>query len=281
MKKQRANMMSCILWLVAIWISYPTSTLAIETNSQGEVIETLGTGTINWTTRRLEASGVADPDQPVYSRVRAAQIAARAELLTIIKGLRIRGQYGIIQGVLRKDISEVDLEGFLGNSYVTEPVINNLGLVEAKAFVFLDRQGNSVLLPDKGMLKTEGVRSPPSASKPLPSRYSGLIIDARGLGLKPALAPRILGGPNHLEVYGGAAVDKEYALNKGLMGYTASMEKARALNERIGATPLEIKAVAAVDGTDAEISLDDALIISSALKAYDFLKECRVVMVLN
>ena len=120
------------------------STEAIEVNEDGEVIEPIGKGSINWTTRKLEACGVADPNQSVYGQQKAAQIAARAELLAIFKGIRIRGDYGVIDGLLRKDISEVEIEGFLKHSYVTKPKTNELGLIECNAFVYLDKNENTI-----------------------------------------------------------------------------------------------------------------------------------------
>lgn len=51
MNKKRANVVAFILWLSSLVTGFPALALAIETNPQGEVIETLGTGTINWTCR--------------------------------------------------------------------------------------------------------------------------------------------------------------------------------------------------------------------------------------
>jgi len=274
-----------IVFMLGLLLTFPAlsnSAKAVEVNENGEVIEPSGKGSINWTTRKLEASGIADPDQPVYGQVKAAQMAARAELLTILRGIRIRGEYGVIQGVLRKDINEVQLEGFLANSYVTKPRTNELGLIEAKAFVYLDRNGNTLLMPEKAVSAPDtGSWHPPETVARSHTRYTGLIIDARGLDLKPAMAPRILVEGGLLEVYGSGGADEKADLIYGFAGYAGTMEKARTMKERIGGNPLEIKATAAVNVTDVVISTEDVIGIAKALKSYDFFKEGKVVIVVN
>lgn len=259
-----------------------SSVTAIEVNENGEVIEPSGKGAINWTTRKLEACGIADPDQPVYGQVKAAQLAARAELLAILRGIRIRGEYGVIQGILRKDISEANIEGFLANSYVTRPMTNELGLIEAKAFVYLDRQGNTLLMP-KNVVSSPDTRTwhPPETITPSSAQHTGLIIDARGLELKPAMAPRILVEGELLELYGSEFAAQKADLTNGFAEYAGTIHKANAMKKRIGENPLIVKATTAVNVTDVVISREDAIEIASALKAYDFFKERRVVIVVN
>jgi len=45
---------------------------------------------------------------------------------------------------------------------------------------------------------------------------SGLIVDARGLGLRPAMAPKVL-DQNGQEVYGSKFVSREYAVDIGMV----------------------------------------------------------------
>ena len=210
--------------------------------------------------------------------------AARAELLAILKGIRIRGEYGVIQGLLRKDISEATIEGFLANSYVTKPKTNELRLIEAKAFVYLDRQGNNLLVPENMIFPTETQtwRSPEMiTSSSVKSTYTGLIIDARGLDLKPAMAPRILVEGEFLELYGSGFSEQKPDPTYGFAGYAGTICKASAMKERIGENPLIVKATLALNVTDVVISREDAIEIASALKTYDFFKERRVVIVVN
>jgi hypothetical protein len=202
--------------------------------------------------------------------------------MAILRGIRIRGEYGVIQGILRKDISEANIEGFLANSYVTRPRTNELGLIEAKAFVYLDRRGNTLLMP-KNVVSSPDTRTwhPSETIIPSSTQYTGLIIDARGLDLKPAMAPKILVEGELLELYGSGFAEQKADLTNGFAGYAGTIHKANAMKERIGENPLIVKATVAVNVTDVVISREDAIEIANALKSYDFFKERRVVIVVN
>lgn len=271
------------LGLTVLIIGWGYLACAIEITDTGEVIEQSANGYFNWTVRKLEAIGFADPNQPAYAQVKAAQIAARAELLAILRGIRIRGEYGIIDGLMRKDISEVELEGFISNSYVTTPKMNERGLVEAKAFVYLDNSGNTMLIPQRVLLNQENKKWETSEGNNggTVSKRTGLIIDARGLGLKPGLAPRVLVEGEMSGTYGSDPAEMAIAYDSGFVGYVGSMEKAHAMKDRIGENPLEIRAVGKANTSDIVIGRLGAAAISRSLKQYDFLKECRVVVVVN
>jgi len=260
--------------------AFPAQPKALEINDKGEVIEQRERGCINWTTRKLEAIGIADPNQSVYGQVKAAQIAARTELLAIFKGIRIRGDYGVIEGILRKDISEAKVEGYLAHSYVTKPGTYEFGLIEAKAFIYLDSEGTSILMPQKIVFGKQG-EVPSRQAHPSPANYTGLIIDARSLDLKPAIAPRILIEDALTELYPGGYARRGFALEQGLAGYAGTLQKARDMQRRIGDNPMVIRAERGADGTDVVISRKDATRIASAIESNDFLRECRVIIVVG
>ena len=115
------------------------------------------------------------------------------------------------------------------------------------------------------------------------SGATGLIVDGSGLSLKPALAPRILVQGKDEELYGRVTIDRQAAIKFGVVGYTDSVEKARALTERVGAHPLLVPALetAGTHGSDVVISVDDGAKILSADMKNGFMKECRVVFVIG
>lgn len=122
----------------------------------------------------------------------------------------------------------------------------------------------------------------PVAAAAAPSRkYTGLIIDASGLGASPAMLPKIVSQNGHV-LYGTGEIMRDYVVRMGLMGYQNSVARARA-QERVGANPLVIKAVA-VSGKnkcDYVISAADTALVQAAATATPLLKECRVVAVLD
>ena len=73
-------------------------------------------------------------------------------------------------------------------------------------------------------------------------KYTGLIVSAPGLGAKPAMFPQVLDGPSGLQVFGPNHVGKKYAIEKGVVGYAPSVQKAMG-HERVGKNPLVVKAI--------------------------------------
>ena len=75
---------------------------------------------------------------------------------------------------------------------------------------------------------------------------------------------------------------KKYAIEKGVVGYAPSVQKALG-HERVGKNPLVVKAVK-VEGLNRAklvVGREDALKIYAADKTGDFLKKCGVVIVIN
>jgi hypothetical protein len=111
--------------------------------------------------------------------------------------------------------------------------------------------------------------------------YTGLIIDATGLGIRPAMAPKIVDERGE-EIYGSRFVSREYAVDIGMVGYDKNLNNAR-YNERVAGTPLEIKAIKAQgpNKTDVVISNADAMKIHNAAANMNFLQQCKVMFVLD
>lgn len=267
-----------LLLALALWGSQVTAT---EINVRGEVVEHAANGSINWTTGRIEARGYADTAQSPYEQMRAAQLAARAELLTILRGIRIKGDYGAIRGVLEKDIHEGRLEGFLAHSRVTEPVVNTLGLVESTAYVYINDSGNAVLIPDTGLPEAGGGAAKPAKFFSQTAVYTGLIIDARGVPLKPAMSPRVLVEGELTEIYPPPASRTGLISRDTVPAYAGSMEKAFSLKERTGDSPMVVEAIGSANGTDVVIARKDASRIMSASRDHGFMGEGKVVIVVR
>ncbi len=121
----------------------------------------------------------------------------------------------------------------------------------------------------------------PQGTSPSTEPYTGLVIDARGMGGSPAMLPKIVSAGGQV-IYGTGEVDKDYVVRMGIMGYQASLDQART-SDRVGANPLVVQAsgVAGKNRADFVVSDEDARRILDAAASNDFLKECRVVAVLK
>jgi hypothetical protein len=112
---------------------------------------------------------------------------------------------------------------------------------------------------------------------------TGLIVDATGLGLRPAMAPRIVVEGKDEELYGRANIERSAAIRFGVVGYTDEVAKARSLTERVGENPMVIRAasVAGTHGADVVLTPEEAAKVVAADMKGGFLKECRVVFVVG
>jgi len=135
------------------------------------------------------------------------------------------------------------------------------GGVELDVEVPLDAVGDALL--------------PKAAAAPAATGNTSLIIDATGLKVSPALAPRLVdeGGQ---ELYGPSALGESARKSGGVAAYARSIDAAkRELGARLGDRPLVVKAVR-VQGTDLVLAAAD----TAALAARPpYLAEGRVVII--
>lgn len=110
---------------------------------------------------------------------------------------------------------------------------------------------------------------------------SGLVIDAREVDLRPAMAPKVLGERGQ-EVYGPSVVNRNWVIQQGMAGYSPDFEKA-VRHERVGSNPLIVKAVAVSgDNRSAVVAAKDAGAIRAAFsRCPEFLQQARVLFVVR
>ena len=110
-------------------------------------------------------------------------------------------------------------------------------------------------------------------------KATGLVIDGRGLGLKPALLPKIV-DPQGQEIYVGQVVPRTNAVEQGVAGYAKDVSAA-SNNFRVTDNPAVIKGVRASGAarTDIMLSQTDAQMLRDLGKKGDFLQYCRVIIV--
>jgi hypothetical protein len=126
---------------------------------------------------------------------------------------------------------------------------------------------------------------PTPAPAPRPSAmasvFTGLVIDARGLSVKPAMAPKVLSEGGQ-EVYGFSVVDRNWVIQQGMAGYAKDLPAAQA-HSRVTDKPLTVKAVASsgTNKTDVVISNADAQLLLGSGQHLAFLEKARVMLVVD
>ena len=123
--------------------------------------------------------------------------------------------------------------------------------------------------------------APPAPAPSAPVVYTGIVVDARGIQARPAMSLRIF-DQDGKEIYGSANVDREFAVQQGMSGYARSLTAAQS-NERVTANPVTVKALKTTGPgkSDVVISNADAQQIRAAAEDAAFMKQCRVMIVLD
>ena len=112
-------------------------------------------------------------------------------------------------------------------------------------------------------------------------QYTGLVVDAQGLGVQPALAPAILSEEGH-QVYGMGFVDRDVAVSKGVVKYSKDLQQA-IKDRRVGQNPLVVKGLRATGPrrTDVTIPNATAMILHHSENNLKFLRQGKVIVVLD
>ena len=114
--------------------------------------------------------------------------------------------------------------------------------------------------------------------------YTGLLVDVRGLGLQPSIAPRVFSTAGHV-IHGAATVDRSLATDYGVAGYNDDIDRAYT-SERLGgeeANPFVVRATgtAGLYSGDAILDNFDAVQVLQADEVGDFLAQGRVTFLLG
>lgn len=113
--------------------------------------------------------------------------------------------------------------------------------------------------------------------------YTGVIVDASGLGLEGTFSPLIYDASGRT-IYGMRNVDKEYAISHGMVEYSNDLQ-ASISNSRAGAKPLVVKAISvkggenSVNHVNVVVSAEDADKILAANEQTSILENRAVVFV--
>lgn len=111
--------------------------------------------------------------------------------------------------------------------------------------------------------------------------HTGIIIDTRGLQVRPSMAPKIFDEKRN-EVYGTMSANIEFVIEIGIIGYAYTMEEA-ITNPRIGEKPLIVEAIERTGNAKDQviISLDNANLIRIIEQNELIFKECRVMFIID
>jgi hypothetical protein len=253
-----------------------------------DVIEPAGsTGKVDWSTGVITAVGIgAPPAQPANAAQaramaeRAAQVVAYRNLLEAVKGVRVDSTTLVENFMVTSDQIRTEVSGIIQGATIMDKKYMSDGSVEVTVGMKLSGALAEALLPKAPPTPPTGLTGTLAPAAP-GQVYTGLIVDARGLGVRPAMAPKILNEEGK-EVYGSAWVSRDYAVREGMVGYLKDPVAAQT-NPRVTDRPLLVKAMkVSGDGrVDLVIANADGAMIHSSAQNLSFLEKCRVIVLVD
>lgn len=246
-----------------------------------------GRGTVDWGNRVVVAKGIGAPNPAMPAAtarpmaIQAARKVALRNALEIIKGINLTSTTTVENYMVQNDQVRTSVSGYIQTFKESEPKYMSDKTIEITVTVPLDNKLASQILPPDVKPLPQAVHSVSNSSVNPSVNYSGLIIDARGLGVIPAVAPKVFDQEGK-EIYGMAYVSREFAVKWGMAGYAKTPEQAQGMKDRLGEAPGYIKAVETKYGNiDLVLANNDARQIEKAAKSSKFFSDCRVVIIVD
>ncbi|MDY6904932.1 MAG: LPP20 family lipoprotein [Thermodesulfobacteriota bacterium] len=272
-----------------------------------DVMQNMANGSVNWSEGVIQAKGIGAPPEDLYGKpqarpmaLRAAQLDAYRNLLEITKGVRVNSTTLVRNYVTENDVIMTKVDGLVKGAQIVDREYMSDGTVEVTVQMSLNGGFAQVILPSdiKDVEPVTPMQTPhgqmpdvPEGQMPeapemdMPASqnaiFTGLVVDARGLNAKPAMAPKIVDEDDR-EVYGSAFVSREFAIQQGMSGYSKQLEAAKS-NERVTDNPVVVKGLdtQGPGKCDIVISNADAAKLRSASENLSFLKKCKVMIVVD
>ncbi|MDP2306496.1 MAG: hypothetical protein Q8P18_10765 [Pseudomonadota bacterium] len=238
------------------------------------VIQELSEGRIDWTALRLLASAEGVPSGGVLVNLETLEGDARQRLgprmLAMARKVRISA-----------DLTAADLLD--AKDAVADRIDDNLMLWEVYEVRYYMSGGVEMegALPLQAWLRPALVSLAKGKDRTTPATAptSGLVIDARGLDLSPALSPR-LQGPGGETLYSVAAMTVLAASQRTPVVYVTDPADVAA-GRRAGGQPLFVRAQSVTAKTDLVLDAADAARVAQAAVDAPFLLQGNVVVVVD
>lgn len=248
---------------------------------------------INWTDQVIGVVGrgeVRDAGKehhtPFHTMVKARQNAYHRLLITA-KSIQLTPVMSVADFLGTNDILLAEFENLLKRAEAVQTEFLSTGPVEITLKFSLTGEFSKMLLPDTitrlEKIESEQSSVPVDASEVAldASEYTGLVVDARGLSIIPAMCFQLLDEKGK-EVYGPAYTSRENVVAYGMCQYVSNIGDIEN-NDRVGGNPLMVKGIKVnpPGASDIIISDTDAGRLRGSVEHLAFLKNCRVIVVMD
>lgn len=253
-------------------------------------------GQINWNkgaNSDVTAVGISRPDPRGMALAREAAImAAQRNLIAVVQGMQINSTTTMRDLILTNDTVNRNISGTLRGAQIIEEELTNDGGYYVKMRVPIYGVGESIASAILPALRQNAPQSfdvpnlqnfePAIIQDIQNTNYSGVIVDASGLGLTETFSP-VIYDTNGRAIYGIENLQNDaLIISEGMVSYSNSINDATA-RQRAGNSPLVVKAVSvrggnnSVNKVNVVISATDADKILLANQKNHMLENCAVV----
>ena len=268
-----------------------------------DAVQQVDNGAMNYSNGFVVATGIGaisplaqNPGMARATAVRAAKVDAMRNLLEAVMAITVSSETTVRGAAIENDVVKTSVEGMVrgarmrdidGDGRGSNSDIRYLSDTSIEIEMEVHMSGISeVILPSAGFapapaLTAGGAPAPAAPAAPRPGTVTGLIIDARGLGLRPAMSPKVL-DQNGGVVYGAGNFTREFAVKFGVAGYSKNLEQAQQ-DPRVVGNPLVVKGVGVQGANKADLVLaaGDVSRVKSADNSGKFLSNCKVMILID
>ncbi len=276
--------------------SSATAARSTAHNSQGTVTsstaytEVVGQeGVVDWTAGIVTASGIGFPPPDAVNSTqarllakRAAQSVAYRNLLEAFTAIRVDSTTTVKNHITTSDEIQLKVQGMVEDAkIINERQLEKSGYEITLQMKLTGRVSETFAPKDALPVKRIVPETPPALRPKAGGPYTGLVVDARGMGVRPALIPRILTEDGQ-EAYSQSYVLAKYRQSQGIAAYVSDPAAART-HPKVTDNPLFVKALRPVGNshTDLVISNAAAQTIHGVKDHFEFLEKAQVIVIID
>lgn len=253
-----------------------------------------------WEQGAITAEGFGTPPMGTYGSKasimarRAAIVDAQRNLAEQINGVQVDAETTVENFVISSDLVKTKVSALIKGAMVVEEQMMPDGAYRVvMSMPMYGTQGLSSAIMPAIRPNTPPTPPPPVISATITAEitthvqtrggYTGVIVDASGMGLKPSFSP-VIYDTNGRAIYGVSNINYDQAISQGMVGYSTSVSSAQTL-PRAGGSPLVIRAVQVRGGNNSTnpvnvvVSVDDGDRILAANAQSQMLMNGNVVFV--
>lgn len=287
--------------LFAVMMAMSVQILAQWGTAPGGVAESSDNSSIDYSKRTISALGIgaipANAPNVGMARanaIRAARLDALRNLVEAVKGVRVSSETTVENGMVSSDVIKTQVEGMVRGArqvgetkYLSDSSVEVImevpmtGIMDILMPTAADATAAAAApVPEPNIVATDEPPPPVVADNPN-APITGIIVDARGLGLRPSMSPRVLTADGTI-LYGPGSYPRDFAVQQGVVGYHKDPEAAKS-DPRVVGNPLVVRGV----GTSGKLNADVVLSVSDAQMASQFpgfmdaIGACRVMFILD